>query len=105
MGANFLPEFPDLRLLDIFPFTVLATFILLEIFIESSEEIGINVTEQAANIVNGMLIEVLVERAHKLGDFSIIALKATLQELGIACSDLCHLADEWDAHLLPEIAI
>lgn len=85
LGANFLPEFPDLRLLDIFPFTVLATFILLEILIESSEEIGIYVTEQATNVVSGMLIEVLVKTAHKLGDFSLITLKATLQELSIAC--------------------
>jgi len=55
-----LPELPDLRLLDIFPITVLSTFILLEILIESSEEIGIYITEQAANIVSSMLIEVLI---------------------------------------------
>jgi len=45
LGANFLPELPDLRLFDIFPITVFAAFILLEILIESSEEIGINITE------------------------------------------------------------
>ena len=74
-----MPEFTDLRLLNISPFTILATFILFEIFIEPSEEIGIDITEQAANVVSGMLIEVFVQSAHKLGDFILIALKATLQ--------------------------
>lgn len=100
-----MPELSDLRLLDIFPITVLATFILLEVLIESSEKIGINITEQAANVVSCMLIEVLIESAHKQGDFTLITLKATIQELGVASRDLSHLADKWDPHLLPEVAV
>jgi hypothetical protein len=55
-----IPDIIDFCLLLLQSFRTFSFLCLIEILIESSQEIGIYITEQAANIVSSMLIEVLI---------------------------------------------
>lgn len=80
------PDISDYGLFDVAPLSILSILILLEIFVELPQQIGVYVTEQSLDVISSIGVKCVIEDSDELSYLTLFAFKALSEHLLAICS-------------------